>query len=197
MQSCQTGKQFHTQNKQALARVQESDKRHSIATACTCLEIARPDLHLGAFGGVVVAFPGLPVHAVSERRVVTVVVLAVQVGFVALVVPPGTFAHAGAAPPIILVVVSVFGAEGHAVVPRERVPRSSCKRNAQPQYHTKPSRVHYSCSPQSTELNKSLQCARNNGTWGRATGGVQHSDINHFTPEYILPTFQRETVSMT
>ena len=61
-------------------------------------EVSRPDLHLGAFGGVVVSFPALPVHAVSERRVMTVVVLAVQVGFVALVVPPGAFEVHGTVP---------------------------------------------------------------------------------------------------
>ena len=61
----------------------------------TCLEVARPDLHLGAFDGVVVAFPGLPVHAVSVRRVVTVVVQAVQIGGVASVVPPTAFVRHG------------------------------------------------------------------------------------------------------
>ena len=88
----------------------------------TSSEVSRPDLHLGAFGGVVVAFPFVPVHAVSERRVTTVVVQAVQVGLVAIVVPPGAFANHGTAPPIF-VVVSVFGAEVHRIVQRERVPR--------------------------------------------------------------------------
>ena len=74
----------------------------------TSSEVSRPDLHLGAFGGVVSAFPLVPVHAVSERRVITVVVLAVQVGGVAVVVPPGAFTNHGAVPPIILVVVSVL-----------------------------------------------------------------------------------------
>ena len=82
----------------------------------TSSEVSRPDLHLGAFGGVVVASPALPVHTVSVRRVVTAVVQAVQVGVVAVVVPPGAFAL-GAAPPTLLVVVSVFGAEGHPIVP--------------------------------------------------------------------------------
>ena len=82
----------------------------------TSSEVNRPDLHLGAFGGVVVAFPGLPFHAFTVRRVITVVVLAVQVGVEAPSVPPGAFAGHGAAPPIILVVVSVFGAEGHRIV---------------------------------------------------------------------------------
>ena len=83
------------------------------------LEVSRPDLHLSAFGGVVLAFPALPVHAVSERQVFTVVVRAVQVGAVAIVVPPGAFVLYGAAPPIILVVVSVFGGEGHRIVIRQ------------------------------------------------------------------------------
>ena len=59
-------------------------------------EVNRPDLHLGAFGGVFVSFPVVPVHTVSDRRVLTVVVQAVQVGVVAGTVPPGAFVHFGA-----------------------------------------------------------------------------------------------------
>ena len=81
-----------------------------------------PDLHLGAFGGVVVSLPVPPVHAVSFRRVVTVEVQAVQVGAEAPVVPPGAFVPRGAVP-TSSVVVSVFGAEGHLIVPPQWVPR--------------------------------------------------------------------------
>ena len=83
----------------------------------TSSEVSRPDLHLSAFDGVVGAFPAVPDHTVSVRRVITVEVQPVQVGTVALVVPPGAFVAHGAVPPIILVVVSVFGAEGHRIVP--------------------------------------------------------------------------------
>ena len=85
----------------------------------TSSEVNRPDLHLGAFGGVVVAFPVPPVHAVSVRRVLAEVVQAVQVGPVAVLVPPGAFEAHGAVPLIILVVLSVFGAERHRIVPRQ------------------------------------------------------------------------------
>ena len=112
------------------------------ATTCRGVEISRPDLHLGAFGGVVLSFPGLPVDALSVRRVFTVVVQAVQVGAVAVVVPPGAFELHGTAPPITSVVVSIFGAEGHLIViPRQWVPRCTCERNAQLQYYTKLFRV--------------------------------------------------------
>ena len=83
----------------------------------TSSEVNMPDLHLGAFGGVVVPSPALPVHAVTATRVV---VQAVQVGLVAVVVPPGAFAlHGALVPSIVLVVVSVFGGEGHRIVPRQ------------------------------------------------------------------------------
>ena len=98
------------------------------ATTFRGVEINRPDLHIGAFGGVVLSFPGLPVDAISVRRVLTAVVQAVQVGAVAVVVPPGAFELDGTATPII----SVFGAEGHLIViPRQWVPRCTCERNAQ------------------------------------------------------------------
>ena len=84
--------------------------------AVTSSEVSRPDLHLGAFGGVVIAFPAEPVHAVSVRRVLAMEVQGVQVGVVASVVPPGAFEPRGAVPPIVLVVVSVFGAESHRIV---------------------------------------------------------------------------------
>ena len=168
------------------------------STTCRGVEITWPDLHLGTFDGVVETFPGLPVHAVSVRRVVTVVVQAVQIGGVASVVPPTAFVRHGTASCRILVVVSVFGAEGPHIMVLQWVTRSSCKRSAQSS--TKPNRPAFTkASPQSTELNKSHQCARNNGNWGRAAAGVQHSDINHFTPELkkcILPTFQRENISV-
>ena len=95
----------------------------------TSSEVSRPDLHLGAFGGVEVSLPGQPVHAVSVRRVITVVVQPVQVGVVALVVPPGAFANHGAVHPITLVVVSVFGAEGHPIVQPQWVPRCTYVEN--------------------------------------------------------------------
>ena len=82
------------------------------STTCRGVEITWPNLHLGTFDGVVETFPGLPVHAVSVRRVVTVVVQAVQIGGVASVVPPTAFVRHGTASCLILVVVSVFGAEG-------------------------------------------------------------------------------------
>ena len=90
----------------------------------TSSEVSRPDLYLGAFDGVEVSLPGNPVHAVTVRRVITVEVQPVQVGAVAVLVPPGAFEAHGAVLPITLVVVSVFGGEGHRIViPRQWVPR--------------------------------------------------------------------------
>ena len=86
---------------------------------CRGVEIIRPDLHLGAFGGVVVSFPGPPVHAVSVRRVMAVVEQAVQVGLVALVVPPAALEFLAAVLLLRSVVVSVFGAEGLRIVHRQ------------------------------------------------------------------------------
>jgi len=47
--------------------------------------------HLGESERVVLSFPGSPFHAVSVRLVTTSQVGAVQVGRVAVTVPPGTF----------------------------------------------------------------------------------------------------------
>ena len=58
----------------------------------TSSEVSRSDLHLGAFDGVLSAFPGDPVHALTHRRVMSMLVQAVQVGVVAPVVPPDAFA---------------------------------------------------------------------------------------------------------
>ena len=142
----------------------------------SALTISRPDLHLGAFGGVVRASPSLPVHAVSKRRVVTVVVQAVQVGAVAIVVPPGAFVPRGAVRLIVWVVVSVFGAEGHRIVPREWVTRCTCERNAQPQYYTKPIRVQTQLPTQPSWKSYS-SAPKTPGNWGRAAVGDEDVQI--------------------
>ena len=69
--------------------LQSATIRKCDSTVAKSSDVNRPDLHLGAFGEVVRTFPGPPVHAVSDRRVMTVVVQAVQVGAEAIVVPPG------------------------------------------------------------------------------------------------------------
>ena len=95
----------------------------------TSSEVNRPDFHLGTFGGVFVSFPVEPVHAVSDRRVLTVVVQAVQVGVVAGFVPPGAFVHFGAVLVIWLVILSVFGAERHRIVIRQWIARCTCEKS--------------------------------------------------------------------
>ena len=79
-------------------------------------EVSGPDLHLGAFGGVFQSFPVIPVHAVSVRRVLTVEVQAVQIGHEAGAVPPAAVV-VGAVHLVVMIVVSVMGAEGHRIVP--------------------------------------------------------------------------------
>ena len=98
----------------------------------TSSEVNRPDLHLCAFVGVVLAFPVEPAHAVSARWVFSMEVQAVQVRLVSRVVPPGAFVNHGTVPPIIFVVVSVFGAEGHLIVKPQGVTRCTCERNISP-----------------------------------------------------------------
>ena len=54
-----------------------------------------------------VAGPELPVHAVSERRVIATQVETVQVGMMTTIVPPGTFVrHCTRVCPHVVVLVS-------------------------------------------------------------------------------------------
>jgi len=66
------------------------------------------NLHLSEFQRVVIAFPGFPVDAVSERRMVASQVLAIQVGQMTSSIPPGTFVchRTLVRPPVV---VLVFG----------------------------------------------------------------------------------------
>ena len=68
--------------------------------------------------------PAMPVHTVSIRRVFALKILAVQVGCVTGIVPPGSLVCRGTIL-AISVVVSIFGAERHATVIRKRVTSSS------------------------------------------------------------------------
>lgn len=72
-------------------------------------------LHLGELQGVLPARPRGPLDAVSVGGVLTTQVLAVQVGRVAVAVPPGTVVEGGAVV-LRVVVVPVFGGELHPVV---------------------------------------------------------------------------------
>lgn len=88
-------------------------------------------LHLGELERVLPAGPGGPLDAVGVRGVLAAQVLAVEVGRVAVAVPPGAMVEGGA---VILrvVVVAVFGGELHAVVFQKRVacgPRKGCSEN--------------------------------------------------------------------
>ena len=74
------------------------------------------DFHLSSFDGVVMTFPVKPVHTVSIRRVFALKIAAVQVGFVTLIVPPGSLEFRGTILVRILVVVSIFCAERHATM---------------------------------------------------------------------------------
>lgn len=76
--------------------------------------------HLGEFQRVLPASPGGPFDAVSIGGVLTAQVLAVEVGRVAVAVPPSTVVEGGA---VILgvVVVPVFSGELHAVMLQQRV----------------------------------------------------------------------------
>ena len=69
------------------------------------------------------SFPSLPVHAVGEGRVRTVVVNGVQVGLVTTAIPPGAFVPSGAVVSPVLVVVSIFRAETHPILAHQRVTR--------------------------------------------------------------------------
>lgn len=79
-----------------------------------------PDLHLGELEGILPASPGGPLDAVGVGAVVALEVLPVEVGGVAVAVPPGTVVESGAVV-LRVVVVQVLGGELHPVVLQEGV----------------------------------------------------------------------------
>lgn len=79
-----------------------------------------PNLHLGKLERVLPAGPGGPLDAVRVGGVLPAQVLAVQVGRVAVAVPPGAVVEGGAVV-LRVVVVPVFGGELHPVVLQKRV----------------------------------------------------------------------------
>lgn len=88
-------------------------------------------LHLGELERVLPAGPGGPLDAVSVGGVLAAQVLAVEVGGVAVAVPPGAMVEGGAVV-LRVVVVAVFGGELHAVVFEKRVAcgaRKGCGEN--------------------------------------------------------------------
>lgn len=88
-------------------------------------------LHLGELERVLPAGPGGPLDAVGVRGVLAAQVLAVEVGRVAVAVPPGAMVEGGAVV-LRVVVVAVFGGELHAVVFQQRVTcgaRKGCGEN--------------------------------------------------------------------
>lgn len=88
-------------------------------------------LHLGELERVLPARPGGPLNAISVRGVLAAQVLAVEVGRVAVAVPPGAMVEGGAVV-LRVVVVTVFGGELHAVVFQKGVacgPRKGCSEN--------------------------------------------------------------------
>lgn len=79
-----------------------------------------PNLHLGKLERVLPAGPRGPLDAVRVGGVLPAQVLAVQVGRVAVAVPPGAVVEGGAVV-LRVVVVPVFGGELHPVVLQQRV----------------------------------------------------------------------------
>lgn len=79
-----------------------------------------PNLHLGKLERVLPAGPGGPLDAVGVGGVLPAQVLAVQVGRVAVAVPPGAMVEGGAVV-LRVVVVPIFGGELHPVVLQQGV----------------------------------------------------------------------------
>lgn len=74
-----------------------------------------PNLHLGKLERVLPAGPGGPLNAVRVGGVLPTQVLAVEVGRVAVAVPPGAVVEGGAVV-LRVVVVPVFGGKLHPIV---------------------------------------------------------------------------------
>ena len=70
----------------------------------------RSDLHLSSFSGVPVAFPGVPVHAISIGLVCAMVVQAVKVRVMTVCVPPGTLVRCSTVT-TMAVIVTIFSGE--------------------------------------------------------------------------------------
>lgn len=84
--------------------------------SCSLIFLAyRPDFHLCEFQGVLPACPGGPLDAVCVGRVLAAEVLPIQVGHVAVPVPPGSVVEGGAVV-LRVIVVLVLGSKLHAVV---------------------------------------------------------------------------------
>lgn len=100
----------------------------------------RPYLHLGELERVLPAGPGGPLDAVGVGRVGAAEVLPVEVGRVAVAVPPGP-AVEGRAVVLRVVAVAVLGGEPHAAVLQERVPCADTQTGTHVQTHAN-TRVH-------------------------------------------------------
>lgn len=81
------------------------------------------DLHLRELEGILPTSPGGPLDTVSVGRVLAAQVLAVEVGCVAVSVPPRPMVEGGAVV-LRLVVVSVLGGKLHSIVLQKRI---TCK----------------------------------------------------------------------
>ena len=64
------------------------------------------------------SLPCVPVHTVSTRRVIAMMIETVQVGMVTVFVPPGSLEFRGAVVGLD-VIVSIFGGKGHATMIRK------------------------------------------------------------------------------
>lgn len=84
------------------------------------LLLGRPDLHLGELQRVLPTRPGRPLDAVGVRGVLAAQVLSVEVGSVAVAVPPGAVVE-GRTVILRVVVVLVLSGEFHPVVFEQRV----------------------------------------------------------------------------
>ena len=76
------------------------------------------DFHLSSFSGVVFTLPVIPIHTVSIRGVLTVMIETVQVGGVTASVPPGSLECLGAVT-TIYVIISIFSGKRHATMVRK------------------------------------------------------------------------------
>ena len=88
------------------------------------LKLDWSDFHLSSLGGVVISFPVIPVDAISEWRVFSVMIHTVQIGVMTVTVPPGSFIGHSTATAAPAVIIFIFGAEGITTMIRKRITSS-------------------------------------------------------------------------
>ena len=86
-----------------------------------CFAFWRPDFHNCFFSWIVKTFPGFPVDSIGKRVMSISVIQSIQVWIVTSFIPPSTLKHLGTVCFWILVIVSVLGTEGHAIMITQRI----------------------------------------------------------------------------